>query len=293
MQPLEIFATIGAAYRDVWASRRDLFLLAYVPTLAAAFAQLAILGPYIPTLRRVMQARPTADTDPAAMAALQADLATAMTVMLVYGLVWIVCGVIFAVAWYRRTLLQGEQPTVAASLAWRGRHWRFLGRVVQLGLIGMLVIWVGGVLVATIGGAVLTAAGGGGGAALFALVLWMATALVVMRLAMVFPATAIDVPCNLPRSWRMTRGRAGALFIIVLAAVLPMLVLQLTFELNLAIALGPDTLYETLPLFFAVSLGQQAIAFIGWALLASALSIVWRTLGGETGGGVAVPVPRE
>ncbi|MGE0256831.1 MAG: hypothetical protein AB7N54_19710 [Alphaproteobacteria bacterium] len=292
MQPLQVFATIAAAYRDVWNSRRDLFLLAYLPALAAAFAQLAILGPFIPTLRRVMQARPTPDMAPEAMAALQGDLSTAMMVMLAFGLVWISFGVLFAVAWYRRTLLPDERPTVASALAWRGRHWRFLARVVQLGLIALVVVWVGGVLAASIGGAVLSAAGGGS-AGLFALLLWMVTALVVMRLAMVFPATAIDVPCNLQRSWRMTRGRAGALFIIVLAAVLPMLALQLTFELNLAIALGPETLYATLPLFFLVALGEQAIAFIGWALLASALSIVWRALGGETPGGVAVPVPRE
>lgn len=291
MQRFGMFAIIGGAYRQLWADRRDLFLLGYLPVLISALALSLPMALFHDTANAMLGAvyatgRLPPDLPPGRVESM--FLAGLAAIAVVVAL-----GIVFAVAWFRRILLPDERSTVAAALRWRRRQWRFLWRCVQLTAITLGVGVIMAIPLTTIVmPAVVPAAIEGGRVAvvmfLLSLIMNLVLAAILIRFTMVLPAAAVDAPCGLGPSWRMTRGHTFALVVIVVAVSVPLWVVQGTFEYGLSAAFAGEyglsaafagaTAMVTLPLVFAVVLVQMILGYVGWALGISALALVWKRL---------------
>ncbi len=130
---------------------------------------------------------------------------------------------IFGIAWHRVTLLgpaAGAPPLVPA---WRQRHWRFLGYLAAVTLIGYGVT----VMVFSIAFTVVQP-GAEIGPRAWSVVLVtgaLILAYVMMRLSFVFPAVAVDEAYRLRHSWTHTKGQGLRLLGALLLTAIPMLAL--------------------------------------------------------------------
>ena len=203
---------------------------------------------------------------------------------------------IFGVAWHRLTLLgptAGAPPLVPA---WARRHWRFLGYLAAVTLIGYGVAAV----VLSIAFALVQP-----GAELMPLA-WsvvliagtLILAYVMMRLSFVFPAVAVDEAYRLRHAWTHTKGQGLRLLAAVLVTAIPMLALiwalSALFGAFLFVETGaapdqysaaPEALMESIIAenFLAIFISQVVMAALNYvlmALLVSVVSIAFRTCTG-------------
>ena len=203
---------------------------------------------------------------------------------------------IFGIAWHRVTLLgpaAGAPPLVPA---WRQRHWRFLGYLAAVTLIGygvtvmvfsiaITVVQPGAELMPRAWSAVLVTG---------ALIL----AYVMMRLSFVFPAVAVDEAYRLRHSWTHTKGQGLRLLGALLLTAIPMLALLWTASALFGAFLftepaapagqgsaAPEAQVEA---FFAenslaIFVSQVVLAALNYVLMAlvvSVVSIAFRTCTG-------------
>ncbi len=192
---LPVFATVNLAYRSVF-------------TELTGFARAA----FLPLLLSILLAVPAQ--------ALSANPPFA----LVFGLLAVaVPYTLFGVSWYRLLLLGPAEPAPALFPRWGLRHWRFFRYALLLLLAGQMIMTLVMSQVASSlpqEGAVPAQANPG--LLLGALVILLIVSTIMLRLSLVFPATAVDEAYGLAYSWRHTRGQGLRLLGATMLALLPL-----------------------------------------------------------------------
>ncbi len=210
---------------------------------------------------------------------------------------------LFGVAWHRVTLLgpvAGAPPLVPG---WARRHWRFLGYLAAITLIGYgTAITVMSLAFAVSQPAVMEfppslAIGIGAGVIILAYVM--------IRLSFVFPAVAVDEAYRLRHSWTHTKGQGFRLLSAVLLTSIPMLMLAWTVSAlfgaliftDTGAAPGqdggpPDALMEAFirENVVAVFISQVVLAAINYVLMGLMVSVISISFRGCTGWVPAVAV---
>ena len=172
--------------------------------------------------------------------------------------------------------INGEFVTVGAALGWSRRQSRFLLVTVAVGLLVVLVM-VGGALAAF---AISSLFGVGQGSLasdvfLPLYLVGLAGALVVSgRLALLFPAAAVDHRMTFGECWTTTRGNGWRLAVIVLLVAVPVWVAANL--LSAPIEYFGQT--NSLTAILLAGLVDQTLGFLGVALGVTALSIAYRAV---------------
>ncbi len=207
---------------------------------------------------------------------------------------------IFGIAWHRVTLLgpaAGAPPLVPA---WRQRHWRFLGYLAAVTLIGYGVT----VMVFSIALTVVQPGAEGGPRAWSVVLVTGALILtyVMMRLSFVFPAVAVDEAYRLKHSWTHTKGQGLRLLGALLLTAIPMLALVWVVSALLGAFLftepaAPEAQVEAVAAenSVAIFVSQMVIAALHYVLMAlvvSVISIAFRSCTGWVPAAGGAPVAR-
>jgi hypothetical protein len=198
---VQVFATVGQAFRFVWAERNDFMTFALVPIVVLAIIATAVSGA-IPD-------------DPSALGALGALGARGSAGFALFAIVNLVALTYFGVAWHRRYLVPQERATARDALRWHPRHWRFLWITIVLSI---------GSGFAIILGSMSTLALSPGGGALGTLAVLIGVALAAARLLVLLPAATIDDFMTFRAGWALGRGNSWRLLNLLLLATLPVLV---------------------------------------------------------------------
>jgi hypothetical protein len=203
---------------------------------------------------------------------------------------------IFGVAWHRLTLLGPVAGAPPLLSAWTQRHWRFLGYLFAVMLIGYgAIAMVFSLAFAVIQPELETLPAGLGlmifaGAAILAYIM--------ARLSFVFPAVSVDESYRLRHAWTHTKGQGLRLIGATVIAAAPMVVLVWAVSgiLGALLFAEPATVpgQDGVPpeaqtqVFVDANLGAlmltQAIAaainYVLMALMVSVISIAFRTCTG-------------
>lgn len=230
---------IGAVFRTAWTMLRQRFWL--LAGMWAVFFAIQIAGSMVLGVAAVAAGAAGAAGleaalgDPAALAGMGIGMIAVMAVVYAGYLVLVLAQQAALV-----TLASPlEPPDFGAALA-RG----FRSALPFFGLTVMLVLAYGALLLAT--GALASAAGDAAGAAvgvLLAALSFPAMIYLACRLAVLIPVVAVDRVSSplgaLRRCWRLTRGRAGAILLALLAlAGLIAALCTVPFVAMIAIVLG-------------------------------------------------------
>ena len=273
MIKLSIWSTVRESYAFVWHGRRRFASLA-----APAVVVLAILSTLVTWL-----AVSTAPGDAQTRMAGPAGILFVLTVPVAIFL-WVV----FSVAWHREILIAGESVTVGAALGWSRRQSRFLLLSIAVGLLIGLVM-VGGGLAAFAASSLFGVTQGGLANTLFLplYLVGLISALVVSgRLALLFPAAAVDHQMTFGQCWAATRGNGWRIAVIVFLVAVP--VWGAASLLSAPIGYFGQT--NSLTALLLAGLVDQALGFVGVAVGVSALSIAYRAIMGAQG---RAPFPGE
>lgn len=202
----------------------------------------------------------------------------------------------FGVAWHRLTLLGPIAGAPPLLPAWKQRHWRFLGYLLAVMLIGYGAIAMVFSLAFAVVQPEMEATSAGLGLMIFAGAAILA--FVMARLSFVFPAVSVDESYRLRHAWTHTKGQGLRLIGATLLASAPMVALIWAVSGILSALLLADPAavpgLDSLPTearaeaFIEANLGAlmltQAIgAAINYALMAlmvSVISIAFRTCTG-------------
>ena len=199
---LPILPIVREAYGYVWAERRLFWALA-IPAVIV----LALIG---------------AVSGVFGQAALTSGHKTsAMIWALVYAMLQFAAVVMYSVAWHRAYLVPSDPMTPRGAYMWGGRQVRFLLAYFKLLAITIPFGIVVGILFSTLFASHQGTSAGGAPPHLTAGATWFAWGMAVIgmwiygRLAMMFPAAALDAPSTIATSWRMTKNNGFAMFWIV------------------------------------------------------------------------------
>ncbi len=195
---------------------------------------------------------------------------------------------IFGIAWHRVTLLGPTAGVPPLMPAWGQRHWRFLGYLAAVTLIGYGVT----VMVFSIAfrvvqpGAEVTPRAWSVALVTGALIL----AYVMMRLSFVFPAVAVDEAYRLKHSWTHTKGQGlrllGTLFLTAIPVLaLAWVVSALFGVLPFAEPAEPEAqmgtvIAENSAAIFVSQVVVVALNYVLMALVVSVISIAFRSCTG-------------
>lgn len=131
---------------------------------------------------------------------------------------------LFGVAWYRLVLL-GPAAAPALFPKWQPRHWLFFR-------YALLILLAGQTVVALVASQVLIAMPSDGempqpepSMMLAALAVLLVLSVILLRLSLVFPATAVEETYSLGYAWRHTRGQGLRLLAASMLALLPLVLL--------------------------------------------------------------------
>ena len=199
---------------------------------------------------------------------------------------------IFGIAWHRVTLLgpaAGAPPLVPA---WRQRHWRFLGYLAAVTIIGYVVtVMVFSVAFTVVQpvvqpGAEVTPRAWSAVLVAGALIL----AYVMMRLSFVFPAVAVDEAYRLKHSWTHTKGQGLRLLGALLLTAIPILALVwvvgalfgdfLFAEPTVPAGQMETVIAENSTAVFVSQMVMVVLNYVLMALVVSVISIAFRTCTG-------------
>ncbi len=211
---------------------------------------------------------------------------------------------IFGVAWHRLTLLGPQAGAPPLVPGWGRRHWRFLGYLILVMLIGYgvtaLVFSIFFTVVRPQGDLVPASWG------LLLMLGISVLAYVMMRLSFVFPAVAVDENYRLRHAWTHTKGQGLRLLGAAIVAAVPMVAVIWAVSALLGALLfveaapGQDALpgEADMAAFLDANLGAivltqavtAAINYVLMALMVSVISIAFRTCTGwvPAGGGVVM-----
>ena len=248
------------AVQDVWDGRRDLLALAALPVVALAVidvVMMLVLGPLILRAESVG----TGEVDPAQainfLFHIFADVAAQFAL----------CS-IFAVAWHRRYLVPGENLTALQAILWDGRKLRYMFRIFVVAMVATLFS-------AVPGGVVLSITANEG----LATIAFGACFMVVMgRLSLVFPATAVDAEARLSHIWLLGKGST---FQLISVLVIPTIIFSVGGAILLKPLIGILIFFDldgSLTGIFVVGLIKGTIGFCGYAVLTTIQSIAWLKL---------------
>ncbi len=184
-----------------------------------------------------------------------------MVAMLVVNVIAIT---LFAVSWHRLSLL-GEKPRLVPKIG--SEHTRFAWLSLAL-IFGTTVIALSGVTLAFAGPAGLVV--------LFA---FIAIVVVYVKLSMMFPAAALDAPCSMGDSWRMTKGTSLSLFWAIVLGSFPILLVLLLVSViltGIVAAIFQGTILGTWVLLAI----QSVLSYLPWAITIGIVSIAYSKLAG-------------
>jgi len=213
----------------------------------------------------------------------------------------------FGVAWHRLTLLGPVAGAPPLLPAWRQRHWRFLGYLLAVMLIGYAAIAMVFSLAFAVVQPEIEAMSAGLGLMIFAGTAILA--FVMARLSFVFPAVSVDESYRLRHAWTHTKGQGLRLIGASLLAAAPMVALiwAVSGILGALLIAGPAAGpgQDGLPpearaqAFVDANLGAlmltqavgAAINYVLMALMVSVISIAFRTCTGwvPPAGGAVTP----
>ena len=202
----------------------------------------------------------------------------------------------FGVAWHRLTLLGPVTGAPPLLPAWKQRHWRFLGYLLAVMLIGYAAIAMVFSLVFAVIQPGQEAMSAGLGLMIFAGAAILA--FIMARLSFVFPAVSVDESYRLRHAWTHTKGQGLRLIGATLLASAPMVALiwAVSGILGALLLADPTAVpgQDGLPpearaqAFVDANLGAlmltqaigAAINYVLMALMVSVISIAFRTCTG-------------
>jgi hypothetical protein len=213
----------------------------------------------------------------------------------------------FGVAWHRLTLLGPVAGAPPLLPAWRQRHWRFLGYLLAVMLIGYAAIAMVFSLAFAVVQPEIEAMSAGLGLMIFAGTAILA--FIMARLSFVFPAVSVDESYRLRHAWTHTKGQGLRLIGATLLAAAPMVALiwAVSGILGALLIAAPAAVpgQDGLPpearaqAFVDANLGAlmltqavgAAINYVLMALMVSVISIAFRTCTGwvPAAGGAVTP----
>jgi hypothetical protein len=213
----------------------------------------------------------------------------------------------FGVAWHRLTLLGPVAGAPPLLPAWRQRHWRFLGYLLAVMLIGYAAIAMVFSLAFAVVQPEIEAMSAGLGLMIFAGTAILA--FIMARLSFVFPAVSVDESYRLRHAWTHTKGQGLRLIGATLLASAPIVALIWAVSGILGALLIADPAavpgQDGLPpearaqAFVDANLGAlmltqavgAAINYVLMALMVSVISIAFRTCTGwvPAAGGLVTP----
>ncbi len=271
MTKLPVFQTVRDVWRFIWRQRRDLFFLAAPFVVILSIANTVTSGLTIQSV----------EIDTPAAPSLKFQL-----VILVQIILGLIVTTLFSVTWHRRYLAPEESVTVAATLSWSSRHWRFLRAMLILFAIymalAMLLTIVLAVLALPVGLTANTPAQFGPIPLLFLLALPVLVYCLI-RLSLLFPAAAVDERLSVKTCWQRTKGNGWRILSIYIVASIPLFLVITAVSLILGALLpAPES---SITFFFLSALVQQMLFYFSFAVGISVLSRVYRMLtpsGGTT-----------
>ena len=247
---LPVFATVNQAYRSVF-------------TEFSGFARAALL-PLLLSIVLAVPAQALSGSPPLALA---------------FGLLAVaVPYTFFGVSWYRLLLLGPSEPPPPLFPRWGQRHWRFFRYALLLLLAGQVIMTL---VMSQVAGS-LPQEGevppqANPGLLLVALAVLLIMSTVMLRLSLVFPATAVDETYSLAFSWRHTRGQGLRLLAATMLALLP-LVMGGSILLGILAGGGAGGL---------LTLGESLIGYISLGVTMAIVAAAFRICAGwipATGG---------
>lgn len=179
-------------------------------------------------------------------------------------LVNVIAITLFAVSWHRLSLL-GEKPRLLPRIG--SEHMRFAFLSLALIFATTLI---------ALSGVTLAASATAGLVVLFAMIL---VVVIYLKLSMMFPAAALDQPCTVAQSWRMTKGSAFTLFWALVLGIIPMffalMLLGMIIASVIAGLLAGSALGDWIYLLI-----QAALSYLPWAVTIGIVSLAYRRLVG-------------
>ena len=247
---------INQAYHDTWNNRRELVAVAFVPVLAVA-----VVGTIITTFNgdpRILLENPEK---------LQPDLAAKIILGgILNWLIGIAFYPLFAVAWFSRKLVISENITVGAAMNWNKRHWIFFIKLILLILNIFGLFFLMSVLLSTIlpiAPVIIT--------------LFIMSALIYARAALIFPAAATDKTMSVGESIKLTKGNSWRMCLAIV--VIPFLIMLLGSVIVLTLATSFSAFIgSSITAQFLLSIAVQSINYFGFAIGITALSLAYRQL---------------
>ena len=131
---IQIIEIISLSFKDIWENRRDFSSLAFIPVL-----MVSIVGTLVAALvgdpKVLLEGTKAVPTD------LLTKLVFGTIINWIFGLIFYT---LFAVTWFRRTLVGPENITIAKAISWKKRHWKFFSRLILiiLNLFGLFLIYL-------------------------------------------------------------------------------------------------------------------------------------------------------
>ena len=182
-----------------------------------------------------------------------------ISVMVVVTNIWI------AVAWHRYVLLD-EMPGAVVARFNGDRIFAYFGKSLLLGLVAVPIVLVAGFAVAGVVSALFAAGAVTSGPPSFIIALvplflvYVPLAIILYRLALILPASAVGKPIRFGDAWSATRGASGTIVGLAILSVLCIVLLDL-----------PTSLLQGGPLVW-VGLVWQTL--IGWVEVMVGVSIL-------------------
>lgn len=285
MYKLPVFATIGETYRFVGSQFMALVSYAIVP---AAVGSVAFFFMFLSTFAGIVTHGDASgfDLGPNLTAILSriAELfppgaSAILSFILVIANIGFV--VLFAVVWHRHYLLGPTQTAFRELFIWRGRHWRYLGYVLLLGVITIVVAFP---FMAAFGFVAENRAANPAEFSLFSLMTYVVVLVVLgligSRLFLVFSAVSIDrTGLGFTGSFKLSRRNTWRILLVfILGWIVPYVVIfggigLITFAVFVP-NFSSNSVYFGLLLFLL----QQAIYYVTFAISITMLSIIYKKL---------------
>ncbi len=147
----------------------------------------------------------------------------------VVGVISVVMGLWIAVAWHRYVLLD-EMPGAYAPRFNGNRILAYFGNSIILGLIAVVLIVIASVILGLLVAALSPTLGNSSAIGLFIgpfILIYFPIAVLMYRLGLILPASAVGKPIRMGGAWAATRGATGAILALAFLSVLAVLVLSI------------------------------------------------------------------
>ncbi len=266
---VRVFATIAEVYAFVWQGRTEFLNLIFPAALILSLLQVAIGARAV-----------AADPD----SAQAAGLSWPLVILLILNIIFVT---MVAVAWHRRFLLPDEHPGYLQQFQWRKRHFRFVFLTIKIVLLAVLLAIVPLIVVGSFSI---------GAAFPMTVAVMIGVYLILVRLMLTLPASAIDRKLTLREAWQLGTRNSWRLVSLTLLANVPIslgswLILTVLF---LMIGDGPgwpgqfvEAFVAELFSFSAAVVGVSALSSAFLTLEGGRIGVPARLPGGEAGEGGA------